>query len=471
MRLRLVVFLQILQITGVVTQPPNPPPPPPSSDSPPPPNNVTNSSTQPNSTSNPQPLLPVTPSHVNCGAGFYQVGQKCSSCYTGCSTCSGPAKEQCIRCIQGLIQNMSGLCTLSCESGFYVNQENQCAQCSDSCPNGCTEAADVCNPCSSSNGTTTYFSPLSNTCVESCPIYLFTPDPSTNRCIPIPYKNCLQGTIDGKCTKCESWYFLDEIGNCPVQCSKGCVNCSNPESCWKCAEGWTLNPNSTCSCPYSNCEICGNSSCVTCKDGYLLQENKECVQLKANCLYSNDINSCVICKSGFYFNGTDCMTCPTGCRWCFSGGCTSCKEGFYLDDSLACTLGTVDPSWVVGIILGSISGSLLVFILCGLCLNPKDCADPFRKVRNVFKKNGKGKARQELKITITKSNSPREIELEVKEKGSQIQLNGGSELIEEEVKQNETAAANFNDANQNSEIPLLEILRSYAESQSLEGAH
>ena len=195
------------------------------------------------------------------------------------------------------------------------------------------------------------------------------------------------------------------------------------------------------------------------------------MQLKANCLYSNDINSCEICKSGFYFNGTDCMTCPTGCRWCFSGGCTSCKEGFYLDDSLACTLGTVDPSWVVGIILGSISGSLLVFILCGLCLNPKDCADPFRKVRNVFKKNGKGKERQELKITITKSNSPREIELEVKEKGSQIQLNGGSELIEEEAKQNETAAANFNDANQNSEIPLLEILRSYAESQSLEGTH
>lgn len=457
MRLKYYIFLAGLMVLVLAQQSP-----PPNKSSP---SNSTNSTS---SHSSPSPACPPT---------YFQQNQTCYPCAAGCSHCTGSSRNECISCSFGFASDKNSFCQLTCKFGFYVdNIISQCENCMSSCQNGCTEASNYCNPCSSVNGVPTYYLPSTGTCVEICPTYLFATDSSGYRCVPLQTTGCLQGLLSGVCTRCMSWLSIDrKTGTCGTNCIEGCITCDNSNTCVKCASGWTMDDQGQCSCPFSNCFQCGETACVSCKEGFYMTENNTCVPLKENCIYNEDYNGCLVCRKGFYYNGSECAACPPRCGWCNSTQCTSCQSGYELDGAGRCHLIPNNPAWIVGIVVGLISGSLLMVILCGLCLSPRECTDPCGKVRKLFKMKRKVKEYEirTLKPESDQKGSFSEIQLREPDQNLLNKSNRRDVQSEKEEirspefpRQLEREALSLNGDSQNARLPLMDILRDYVQRQN-----
>lgn len=92
-----------------------------------------------------------------CKDGYFGNWSQCSTCDPSCRTCSGPGANQCTGCTNGTLAN--GFCRPSCQSGQYVNHNNQCANCIANCalcygPTTCTTCATGFTPNSVNNAGT-----------------------------------------------------------------------------------------------------------------------------------------------------------------------------------------------------------------------------------------------------------------------------------------------------------------------------
>lgn len=99
----------------------------------------------------------------------------------------------------------------------------------------------------------------------------------------------------------------------------------------------------------SNCRRMHNGNCTNCDAGYYLELDTTSLKIYCyeesssveNCdTYINKGSSCKTCISKYYFDGTSCTACPTGCSKCTSSTiCTSCDKKYTLisNKCVACT--------------------------------------------------------------------------------------------------------------------------------------
>jgi hypothetical protein len=202
-------------------------------------------------------------------------------------------------------------CSL-CLENFYLNINSNSNDCLDICPdrfyqnkilrkcNNCNIKCKLCKSetdCSSCENKYIYFS-LKNECLDECPNSY--------------YKK--QNEINNLTIK-DSQYYCQK-------CKKGCMTCSNENTCLSCEENYFIyNNNCLEICPdgfypdYNNkeCKVC-HSSCKTCKGNFesdCLNCNDN-IQLKAGyCKEGQELPSNIISKNegGIkkFFNIRDCI--------------------------------------------------------------------------------------------------------------------------------------------------------------------
>ncbi|KAH3712247.1 hypothetical protein DPMN_071934 [Dreissena polymorpha] len=159
-------------------------------------------------------------------------------------------------------------------------------------------------------------------------------------------QNCLQcRRTGGKCTLCESGFFISTNGNCK-KCSPGCFSCTGWTECTICMERYfryDTRPGHYCYNCSENCLSCRNLDiCHECNKGFYGQRcQNNCLQTCINnqlcdkqtglctCPPNFTGTNCDSCKPGLY--GKYCHnSCPTNCKICTSNSeCLECKPGFH----------------------------------------------------------------------------------------------------------------------------------------------
>lgn len=161
---------------------------------------------------------------VNCTLRYYQSGNQCLNCPTGCFSCVN--SSMCLACDTNYLldyatytcsfqatttPNCSSKCLIclnqtsciQCESGYFVNSSSLCS----SCVNGCSQ-------CSNSSN-----------CLD------------TNKTAPAPAPD--QGT------SCLVSQYIDGNGTCRP-CHVYCYKCSSWTNCTQCLMGSTLRSDNIC---------------------------------------------------------------------------------------------------------------------------------------------------------------------------------------------------------------------------------
>ncbi|EAS03999.2 EGF-like domain protein (macronuclear) [Tetrahymena thermophila SB210] len=249
----------------------------------------------------------------NCPLGYFYDTSNCIRCNFNCSSCS--SLSQCITCnpYNPLIVQSPPTC--ACKDGYYLDSINQiCQKCHASC-----------NTC---NG------PFSNQCLtcSNYPAYS-TLDPNTGLC------NCSPG------------YYRTSEGTCS-QCSQYCNSCENSSTqCTSCdaTQNRILNSNAQCVCISGYAEDSTSTKCLQCTSAKCASCSKANLGKCTSCIIENGIqlvlngNNCS-CPSGYYDNGTSCITCHYTCNSCSGqqqNQCTSCNYSLTLqaDNTCKCAAG------------------------------------------------------------------------------------------------------------------------------------
>lgn len=76
-----------------------------------------------------------------CDKGFYMSNDKnsskCEPCDNSCLSCSGPGLKGCTKCKElnnYFVDKTTGLCTINCSRGFYIEISTQtCKPCHPTC--------------------------------------------------------------------------------------------------------------------------------------------------------------------------------------------------------------------------------------------------------------------------------------------------------------------------------------------------
>ncbi|EAR95046.2 TNFR/NGFR cysteine-rich region family protein (macronuclear) [Tetrahymena thermophila SB210] len=313
-----------------------------------------------------------------CPDGTYPNSSNniCSSCNSNCTTCSGPASNSCLSCSGTLyLDSTANTCVSTCPNGYYANsQGNICSNCNSSCTT-CSGPAD--NNCLSCSGKLYFNSALKN-CVSTCPSGTYSNsignicspcNPQCATCSGGNSNNCLscQGSLffnsqSNSCVSpCPDGYYANSTGNLCSTCDPKCKTCSGNtlNNCLSCSGSLYLYGN-TCvaDCPsgkYQNtnnntCSSC-NSSCTTCSG----PDPNNCLSC-SNSLYLNSSNNtCVsICPNGTYQNssGNICSACHTTCATCSGpliNNCLTCSGSLQLNQTThtctsSCPSGTYSSS-------------------------------------------------------------------------------------------------------------------------------
>lgn len=205
---------------------------------------------------------------VKCSQGcplldqwYDTISTSCKSCNTECTSCEGPANDNCLSCPTGKKLHQKK-CLGDCPDGFASVDGQSCVQCTDS----------KCTKCSATNPGTCLacsvgFAPINGACSNTCPegkVLVFN-DSVCNKCptgcrtctlannLPYLPENlvCTSCTTEsdildeGKCLNdCPSGSQKIQIGNrfsCQtVSCSPLCDRCQSVTKCLRCH---TLDPS------------------------------------------------------------------------------------------------------------------------------------------------------------------------------------------------------------------------------------
>lgn len=243
--------------------------------------------------------------------------QTCSASVTNCDTCVTGNQNACANCSDGF-GLVAGACTACTDTG--------CLECD-------TTVA-VCTKCDATLG----------------------------------YN---ETASSGDCA-CKNTHFFDTVTSTCKPCSNGCINCTSASVCFtcntaanfatngtscRCADGFYLNANNTCSpCTefHAQCLTCTPAKCSTCSGDYIVNTTgTNCVRKCnitgcLNCFNSTVCTSCgpdfnissnkatCTCNSGFFLNNGACSACISNCASCTaSTGCTTCASGFRFNSATA----------------------------------------------------------------------------------------------------------------------------------------
>lgn len=276
--------------------------------------------------------------------------QSVYSCVTNCISCPNNWCDKCI-------------------AGYYPNNGN-CVNCNPLCPT--CDWAEVCTSC-----ITGYNLILGYCCDPRCSSCNF------NQCW-----GCVDGYLyDGiRCSACPSTCTSCKSGQCVTGtgCPANCLECSTSTSCSKCESGY-YPVTGGCSQCFSRCTTCDwLEVCTGCQTGFELIQGYCCDPKCSSCNQSK----CWGCKDGYYYDGTNCITCPAGCDLCQSGGCyhtsgcsshcnmcdnsgacVKCADGYYPDNGgcLQCNPNCPTCDWAE-VCTSCVQGLELIL---GYCCDPK----------------------------------------------------------------------------------------------------
>ena len=268
-----------------------------------------------------------TCSAIMCESGYYLDGNECIICPLG-SYCANNIKTA---CDTGYNTDNTGATS---ESQCYTTCEQQCTQ--QECPDNAT--------CTHGTTTTTGKQYVGGTC-----------DAVASQCELTV--NCATGyeLTNGACSAivCESGYYLD--GNECIICPIGSYCANNTKTA--CDTGYNTDNTgaSTESQCYTTCEVaCTQQTCpdnATCTHGATTTTGKQYVggtcdasasqcELTVNCAtgyeLTNGACSAIVCESGYYLDGNECVICPLG-SYCANNTKTACDTGYTTDNTGAST--------------------------------------------------------------------------------------------------------------------------------------
>uniref|UniRef100_H3C0R6 SPC3 n=1 Tax=Tetraodon nigroviridis TaxID=99883 RepID=H3C0R6_TETNG len=316
----------------------------------------------------------------------------CEDCHPSCESCTGGAKDQCIKCKKGRFLTTQGTCVSECPEGFFASGVSGaceacppgCSRCVDAhscvgcqstlllqdgrcvsecvgadpagrecrrCPTGCASCESNSSRCVSCAG------PLllhQHRCVGECPPGHTAQDRECRRCPPA-CRGCLP---TGRCTDCEEYHFLHEglcVPGCPegffrsterecLRCHPACAVCSGPSGadCGACVDPGATLISGECAapCPSHHYRDSLTGECAECDESC-----RSCAGPRAD--------SCTSCRQGHRLDGLgrcvrpvgacpphqyadqdgECQPCHKRCRGCWGPGkshCLSCPRGHLL---------------------------------------------------------------------------------------------------------------------------------------------
>ena len=266
----------------------------------------------------------------DCPEHTFFNGISCSYCHSMCLTCAGPTEGNCLTCPEGTILNHYH-CVPSCPLGSFISN-GECLACPANCMN-CSSAV-KCDVCKEAH----MMMVNTHTCVSNCPIgYMIM----QKNCLPCP-THCDQCSAMTQCDRCSDGYILNAAdGSCLLPpCPDHCLSCTSRDKCDVCKNGYLLMDNDhscVAQCPKSymevskvcyscplHCEVCSvTTDCETCEEGYPYYEpNRSCLQ---------------DCPLGYYQHNQlrlACSECKFPCSTCVgpkATDCTDCARGYRMD--------------------------------------------------------------------------------------------------------------------------------------------
>jgi len=181
-----------------------------------------------------------------------------------------------------------------------------------------------------------------------CVAGMYPSDPTTCTLCSSTITNCVtcDPTNSGpSCTSCIEKFYTATGASCTpcTDIDSNCYFCNNAGQCTQCLFGYYVNSAFTCTqkpaCDVSNCLTCSNtngSQCLTCNNYFTNAADGSACSPPTNCPYQGQFfdGSTCLCKIGFYFNGSACLSCSLNCAQCTSGTtCTSCLANYFVSAS------------------------------------------------------------------------------------------------------------------------------------------
>ena len=174
----------------------------------------------------------------------------------------------------------TGLCSPSCNTGYYANPSSRtCLPCDSTCGN-CRDEPQICTTCLSTPENPQYFDTVGLNCVSECPDGTFL-------------------EVDDQCYPCDTT---------PAYCATCSGSAAN---CLSCQPTYYLT---------------GSSCSLTCSGSYPISDvvNMNCVATSTSCpgylVFDSNSNTCDYCSTGFKQIDT-------------TGTCiASCLDGYWQDD-------------------------------------------------------------------------------------------------------------------------------------------
>lgn len=163
--------------------------------------------------------------------------------------------------------------------------------------------------------------------------------------------NCANCTSGGRCTVCSVGYAFNYNNRCePLACNSPCSTCLNATSlsnqCLICVSGYYLD-NYQCKKCLDGCSTCNYVDyCDKCAPGYYLAADFSCTPCTfpcKTCVGPNPLSDCRSCADSYkYYDWYGACafdgTCNSPCQTCVKGPstCGSCINGYYKGDNSTC---------------------------------------------------------------------------------------------------------------------------------------
>lgn len=228
---------------------------------------------------------------LQCKPGYYlDDNNDCQKCYDTCLTCKGTGAAQCLTCQDGFFDESSG-----------TQELHECVSC-----------APLCRECHGAK-------------IEDCDVCEDGYYKTNNECRTCDI-NCLTCVNERThCLSCHEGFYLEKETNKCQPCSEHCSKCEGPneDQCTDCFEGYVEKDGYCRDCPsetYYKCPKCKKTKdgikCTQCPPGYGLSED-----------YDGDAETfdCYPCSNG------NCYSCPIS-----SYSCERCNEHYYLVSKEQC---------------------------------------------------------------------------------------------------------------------------------------
>ena len=294
----------------------------------------------------------------NCPKGYYYYNSSilCTPCHSWCSVCNVTATN-CTEC-----KNLTGISSFYnapdeysciCNSGYYVNEDNECTECHMMCSKCYGGTQHQCTECATDFGITFdfhscycmegyYYTGNSSSKCESCHSFCKTCSGSSTNCSSCINQKGIEfsssDSLFGQCLCSAEGYYLTSEGECG-KCHPLCLACTGNTTnvCSSCAPSLNaeFTSSNTCGCKngyYYNskdetCEKC-NTLCSECT-GPTNSECTKCVSEIAFLLNSTIcVANCALYGAYYSANGI-CLECHSNCSQCYGPSksqCYSCSD-------------------------------------------------------------------------------------------------------------------------------------------------